>query len=174
MAYSVDDIRGIMKQAPRVSDTPQHILFGELPEHHLTASTLEEYRELGKTFLAAARRRDPLSAGILDAKVEHEARHGYAIEELGGLAVYAMVIYKPEGFIERRYPFHLKTRADGLEPGSPEFTVSTAYPEDLSYGDMAYLDRHGLTVADADRIAVEHGWHDLRPLSLQQQRNRQG
>jgi len=143
-------------------------LGGNLPEHHLTANSREEYHELGRTFMAAARRRDSLSAAIMDARVKHESQHGHAITELGGLAVYTLVVYRPEGFIDRRYPFHVKTRADGLEHGSPEFTVSTGYPEDLSHDDMAYLDRRGLSVADVDRIAVEHDWHDVRPLSLPQ------
>lgn len=173
MAYSVEDIRQIMRNAPRISEAQPVKSGAELPEHYLTASTLDEYRILGDTFLEAARRRDPMNADIMDYKIGHEGQHGYAITELGGLAVYTLAVYKPEGLIERRYPFHLTTRADGLEHGSPEFTVSTAYPEDLSHGDRAYLDRRGLTVGDVDRMAIKHGWHDLRPLSSRQGQERQ-
>jgi hypothetical protein len=168
MPYSEQDIREIMKMAPHISDARAVPLGGSLPEHYLTANSLKEYHELGRTFMAAARRRDSRSAATMDARVEHEGQHGYAIIKLGGLAVYTLVVYKPEGLIDRRYPFDVKTRADGLEHGSPEFTVSTGYPKDLSRGDQGYLDRRGLSVADVDRIAVEHGWHDLRPLSLPQ------
>lgn len=155
-----------MKRAPYLADAKPLQPGDDLPEHYLTADSLEEYHELGRTFREAARRRDPRAADIVDTKIAHEGQHGYAITELGGIAVYTMVVFKPEGFIQKRHPFHLKTRVDGLEHGSPEYTVTTAYPEDLSAGDKAYLDNRGLTVADVDAIAVEHGWHNIRPLSL--------
>jgi hypothetical protein len=169
MSYSVEDIRGIMKRAPRRSEgrvvDPTK---GELPEHYLTAPNLEEFDTLTQTFLKAARNRDPMWIRIMRNKIRHESQHALAINGLGGLAVYTLVTWKPEGFIDKRYPHQLQVQTQGLDPASPEFAVSTAYPERLSAEDTFALDNRGLTVPDVDRIAVEHGWHQFRPLSLQQ------
>jgi hypothetical protein len=158
-----------MKRAPRISEHKPFPLGEELPEHYLTAATLEEYHELGGAFMAAARRTNPEAARQLETRIRHEEEHVHAINKLGGEAVRTLVVYKPEwGLDGRHYPFHLKTTTGGLEPGSPEDIVSTTYPEVLSASDRAYLDRRGLTVADVDKMAVEHGWYDLRPSSLHQ------
>ncbi len=82
------------------------------------------------------------------------------------MAVPTLVVFKPEGLIDKRYPFDIKTSVQGLDPESPEFIVSTAYPEYLSGRDQAFLDRRGLTVPDVDVMAVQHGWSHLRPLSM--------
>lgn len=169
-AYSVKDIREIIKRAPRLSDSPI-LLPGEIPpEYYLTAHTLEDFSALCKTFLTAVRRSAPLSIDRMERRVKHEGEHGEAIIGLNGVPVYELVVYKPEGFLDnRRYPFQLKTFAQGLDPDSMEFAVSTGYPEELSSNDLAVLKKRGLTVPDIDRIAVENGWP--RPLSLQRNEN---
>lgn len=166
MTYSVNDIRGIMKKAPRRSEAQNMPTGSSPPEHYLQAPNFEEFESLIDAFLRSARSRHPRSVADMNIRAQHEAKHGYAITELGGLAVPTLVVYKPEGRIDRRYPFDIKTFAGNMDPDGPEFIVSTAYPDDLSRRDLAALDRRGLTIADVDALAVQHGWHHLRPLSL--------
>lgn len=157
-----------MKAAPPMSEAPYIPPNVDAPDYYLTAPSYEEFGVVADTFLHAARlHRDPLSKGLVKLKLEHEAQHGHAIDKLGGIAVPTLIVYKPKkGLIRSRSPFDIKTLPKGLDPESPEFIVSTAYPEDLSPRDHAFLDRKNLTVHDADAIAVQHGWSRLRPLSL--------
>ncbi len=127
------------------------------PPHAIYAPDLGGLRELVKTYILNAPKFNSSGIETMLNEVDHEGQHGRAALKMGARSVgFWLTLYN------RGRSFQLITTPLGLSHEGN--LVVCARPVKLSPGDQLDLKREGMTVRDADQIAVENDWP--RPLSL--------